>query len=627
MSAASDNAQSAAGMRAALTGIGDFIYRQQVQRPLLEAQTQGTQAQTAETQARTAGMNLLNPLQGQALTTQNKMAGMQADQMATQNFLQNQLGTPPPIPLDPTDNAGDLDPNAPVTAPKPAPATDAAAAATTPPAKPAPAPATKAAKPAPATKAAKQTDQEPTDAFTAPDPGLETPEDAQGPSEPEPVSAGPAMSKPLYPGDQGIPLALGQQPQPRSRFQGITPSASVLRPSATAVSDYNSGTSASPTVRPLPEITDLGSTARGTPLNTKADNDAAANPTSEAPSGTSTGSAVQVNPPPQVTLPAPQAAPKTYDPINYLTKPWTQHPPEVQKALLDFAHSEADKAGVHVTDAQIIQQMAHNRAAVMSNILPQDVDNLIVTGTDEHGNLRWGIGAPGMGGRSPMSFDQWAPLQKDVLERADKSPSKSFAQQAQTSMEQAEAAAAAANRPGETNQGQYDTNLMSAYERTLDPAMRSGSTSIQETLLKTNLPQTIKHELTKWKTGARLTPDARTALVDSARSNFIAAAHTANQDALSFKQSAEASYPGTRFNVLIPYNLEPPGGGQSASGPSAVPSGGATGGATGGGRSASGPSAVPPNAVRFQSAAQINALPSGQNIPVLMPNGKVFYKH
>ena len=51
MSAASDNAMAAAGARAGLTGLGDFLYRLQVQKPFMQAQTKQIGAQTGLSEA------------------------------------------------------------------------------------------------------------------------------------------------------------------------------------------------------------------------------------------------------------------------------------------------------------------------------------------------------------------------------------------------------------------------------------------------------------------------------------------------------------------------------------------------------------------------------------------------
>ena len=63
MSAASDNALAASGMRSALGDIGNFLYRNQVEKPYVQAQTKNLGLQGEALQASTKGQNIQNQLE------------------------------------------------------------------------------------------------------------------------------------------------------------------------------------------------------------------------------------------------------------------------------------------------------------------------------------------------------------------------------------------------------------------------------------------------------------------------------------------------------------------------------------------------------------------------------------
>ena len=548
MSAADENTNAANSMRGGLSALADFLYRQQVQRPLVQAQTKQVGAETDLLGAQTAASK----------EATGQSAGLYPGMLSAQQF-QNRQAKRQVWDQNwvlPSGIENITDPSA-----SPAPGSSAL-----PPVSPF---AAQLQTPAPVT----------------PPPATPAPAPPPAPLAPGNPNNGPDLANPFFSNAEG--KAVSRQPGPTSasissRFQGVKPAASVLRPSKTVGDAGYIPGSSQPLQLPAhtPQLFNPSTTA------------------GEPHSGAQAGSAVQsTSPVPPPDLAATAGEPKApLPPVNpadvsppaetglhsLLMNSFFEQPKARQAAILASGHAHAQKQGFDVPDATIISSFERQRAETVPMLTQQSALNanlpLVEYSTKEGGKWARTFSPGGDGGAGGLPMAQYGPVAeaaaKDV---ANDQPRKDADQQygsANTVERLAQLAAQAEKTPG-GNAGPYDAELLAAAAKGIDPAIRAKLGDAGALKLHSPIRGKIQEALDKYASGAGLPQSARDAFVKAARADSETADQLASESTdriiASYKHqygipnivprfSRGGGMPGQRLGNVNPASVRAPGG-------------------------------------------------------------------
>lgn len=475
MSAADENTNAANSMRGGLSALADFLYRQKVQRPLVQAQTQqvGAEtgllgAQTAASQQATTQGGLMFPEQLQSAQTANQVAKAQAALAVKQASLEQLT-----LPSDLTINVP-----APVEAPAPA----------------APAPAV------------------PVSPFAA---QLRTPD--QGFS----IKPLPSIAAPRLPTDNWS----GSSQTNRNTPQTSSILSAPVRPGDSTIP----GTAAGPVLPTLRTTPDLASTA-GAPKASQFHLLSAEGPRYDAPTEPALPPVAAA---PQVTTPGKTVS-VLFPPHLLHNARWEELPDDVQAQLLKSGHAQMAARGVPVTDEELIGQFYRNQAKAIPMWTPQSAAGagLVPTKFTPAGMEYERTFTPGGEGTGGLAFSQYGPVaEKAAAEVTNDQTRKDADQQygsAITVERLARLAAQAEKTPG-GNAGPFDAELLAAAAKGIDPAIRAKLGDAGALKLHTPWGQKIGAALDKYISGAGLPQSARDAFVKAARSDSESADQLASE--------------------------------------------------------------------------------------------------